>query len=118
MPFLLGCAAFAANRWLVVPRLVGGGFLRSHFNDLWMVPCVLPPLLWLYRRLGLRAHDAPPAVSEILFHLVFWSLFCEWLGPVLVPRSTGDPWDVLAYAVGALFAGLWWQRGTLFPHEL
>ncbi|HEY1050785.1 MAG TPA: hypothetical protein VGE39_13540 [Prosthecobacter sp.] len=114
LPFLLGCAAFAVNRWLVAPHMAGGGFMRSHFNDLWMIPCALPPLLWLYRRLGLRAHDEPPSVSETLSHLIFWSAFCEWLGPVLVARSTGDPWDVVAYAAGALFAGLWWRRHSLF----
>lgn len=114
LPFLTGCAAFVANRWAVVPRLAGGGFMRSHFNDLWMIPCALPPLLWLYRRLGLRAHDQPPTIAEILSHLVFWSVFCEWLGPRLVTRSTGDPWDVLAYAAGAFFAGLWWRRHSLF----
>lgn len=91
--------------------------MRNHFNDLWMIPCALPPLLWLYRRLGLRQHDRPPEVSEMVFHLVFWSLFCEGLGPFLVPRSTGDPWDVAAYSAGALVAGLWWRRRSLFRNS-
>lgn len=112
-PFLLGCAAFAGHRWLFRP-VAECGFMRNHFNDLWMIPCALPPLLWLYRRLGLRAHDRPPEVGEVVFHLVFWSAFCEWAGPHLVARSTGDVWDVAAYAAGALGAWLWWRR-TLLP---
>lgn len=118
-PFAVGCMAFAANRWLIKPY-VDSAFMRHHFNDVWMIPCALPPLLWLYRCLGLRAHDRPPTISEILLHLVFWSAFCEWLGPVLVAHSTGDVWDVVAYTVGAVLAGLWWHRRSLFasPHEL
>ena len=32
-------------------------------------------------------------------------------------RATGDPWDVAAYAVGGLLAGLWWQRDRWFPRR-
>jgi hypothetical protein len=102
--FLIGCSAYAINRWLVKPH-VHTGFFHSHFNDCW-----LPPILWLHRRLGLRPHDAPPQVSEILPHLVFWSMLFEWIGPKFVPHTTGDPFDALAYAAGAVAAGLWWHR--------
>jgi hypothetical protein len=108
-PFVLGCIAYAANRWLMKPR-VDSRFLQSYFNDLWMIPCVLPPLLWLYRRLGLRAHDRPPTWAEILSHLLLWSLISEWIGPQFIARSTADPWDVVAYGVGAVAAGLWWRQ--------
>lgn len=112
MPFLAGCAAYAANRWLIKPK-VDNSFMQHHFNDLWMIPCALPPLLWLYRRLGLRSHDDPPTLAEIGVHFAFWSVFCEWLGPVFISHSTGDAWDVLAYTIGAIFAGLWWHRHSL-----
>jgi len=107
--FLIGCTAYALNRWLI-KRHVHTGFFHSHFNDCWLIPCALPPVLWLHRRLGLRSHDLPPQVSEILSHLVFWSLLFEWIGPKFVRGTTGDPLDVLAYVFGALLAGLWWQR--------
>ncbi len=107
--FLLGCAAYAINRWLIKPH-VQAQFFHFHFNDCWLIPCALPPVLWLHRRLGLRSHDAMPQVSEISLHLVFWSLLFEWIGPKFVARATGDPLDVLAYTLGAVLAGLWWQR--------
>jgi hypothetical protein len=107
--FLVGCATYALNRWLVKPH-VHTGFFHSHFNDCWLIPCALPPILWLHRRLGLRSHDAPPQFSEILPHLVFWSLLFEWIGPKFVPHTTEDPLDALAYAAGAVLAGLWWHR--------
>lgn len=105
--FLLSCIAYAVNRWLIKPHL-HHGFFHSYFNDCWLIPCALPPVLWLHRRLGLRNDDRPPQVSEIIFHLVFWSVFFEWIGPRFISRATGDPRDVLAYAAGAVVAGLWW----------
>jgi hypothetical protein len=107
--FLIGCASYAVNRCLIKPH-VHTGFLHSHFNDLWLIPCALPPILWLHRRLGLRPHDHAPTLSEITPHLVFWSALFEWIGPKFVAHTTGDPADVLAYAVGAMLAGLWWHQ--------
>lgn len=110
--FLIGCTAYAINRWLIKPHL-NHGIFHSQFNDLWLIPCALPPVLWLHRRLELRTHDAPPQPSEIAGHLVFWSLLFEWIGPKIVAPTTGDPADVLAYAIGATLAGLWWHRERL-----
>lgn len=107
--FLFGCVAYCLNRWLIKPHLPSG-FLHSHFNDLLLIPCALPLILWLHRQLGLRSHDHPPTGLEIAFHLVFWSALFEWIGPKFVSHATADPWDVLAYLAGALLAGAWWHR--------
>lgn len=107
--FLAGCAAYALNRWLIKPYLPSG-FLHSHFNDLLLLPCALPPILWLHRQLGLRAHDQAPTGWEITLHLIFWSALFEWLGPKFVSHTTADPLDIVAYLVGAVLAGVWWQR--------
>ena len=106
--FILGCAAYTLNRWLLKPHLASR-FLHGYFNDLWLIPCALPPILWLHRRLGLRADDSYPRVSEILLHLAFWSVLFEYLGPKFMPHTVGDPLDVLAYAAGAAVAGIWWR---------
>jgi hypothetical protein len=106
---LMGCAAYAINRLLIKPH-AHVEFFHSYFNDLWLIPCALPSILWLHRRLGLRPHDLAPTFSEIILHLVFWSALFEWIGPKFVPHTTGDPVDVLAYVAGAIFAGLWWHR--------
>jgi hypothetical protein len=47
----------------------------------------------------------------------------EVLGPHLMRHVTGDPWDVVAYAVGGGLAYLWWHRDRWLPsapapHEL
>ena len=107
--FLTGCVGYAVNRWLIKPQ-VHAGFLHSYFNDLWLIPCALPPLLWLHRQLALRSHDHTPTISEIASHLICWSALLEWIGPKFVAHATGDPLDVLAYVAGAIGAGLWWHR--------
>jgi hypothetical protein len=106
--FLIGCTAYALNRWLLKPHLASR-FLHGYFNDLWLIPCALPPLLWLHRRLGLRANDDFPRLSEIALHFAFWSFLFEYLGPKFMPHTVGDPLDVLAYAAGAIVAAIWWR---------
>ena len=106
--FLIGCAAYALNRWLLKPHLASR-FLHGYFNDLWLIPCALPPILWLHRRMGLRTNDDFPRLSEIALHLVFWSVLFEYIGPRFMPHTVGDPLDVLAYAVGAIVAAIWWR---------
>lgn len=111
--FLLGTGAYALNRWLLKPHWHTGffqGFLHSHFNDLLLMPCALPLLLWLHRQLGLRPHDGPPGGLEILSHLAGWTVLFEWLGPKFVHQAIADPWDAVAYAAGTVVAALWWHR--------
>ncbi len=108
---LTACALYALNRWGLQPH-TASRFLRGQFDDLLLIPCALPWVLWLQRHLGLRAQDAPPGFGEVAFHLVVWSLLFELIGPHLM-RVTGDPLDVLAYAVGAILALAWWQRDWL-----
>lgn len=117
--FLAGCALYVANRWAVKPH-VHSAFLQGQFNDLLLIPCALPPVLWLQRRLGLRAQDEFPSLMEVGFHLMVWSVLFELVGPLLLD-VTGDVKDVFAYVVGGLVSWIcWrWQAGaTLRPHEL
>jgi hypothetical protein len=105
------CCLYVINRWLVKPHTTST-FLHGYFNDTLLIPCALPVILLLQRWMGLRKTDNAPDVSEILFHLVIWSILFEWIGPHIM-RVTGDPLDVLAYTVGALVAWIWWNHGQL-----
>ena len=105
---LAACGLYAINRWIVAPR-VAISFLHQHFNDLLLIPAALPPILWVQRRLGLRRHDGFPDWREIALHTAVWSFAAEALAPRIFPHATGDVRDVLAYATGALAAGVWWR---------
>jgi hypothetical protein len=107
---LLACASYAVNRWLV-PLALKGIFLRGYFADCLLIPAALPPMLWVQRQLKLRPDDRPPAWREIALHVVVWSIAAEVIAPHLFARAHGDPWDIAAYAAGALLSGFIWQLG-------
>lgn len=119
--FLAACALYALDRWVLKPRF-HTAFLHNHFNDLLLIPCALPLLLLLQRWIGLRRHDRMPTAGEIVLNLAVWSVLFEAIGPRIMPWATGDPWDVAAYALGGLCAGIWWHRRDIArrvrPHEL
>lgn len=106
--FLLGCAAYALNRFVLKPHF-SAPLLHNWFNDALLIPCALPPLLLAHRWLGLRKHDAAPTLLEISTHVIAWSILFELIGPHLMRGTTGDPWDVVAYLSGAVAALLWWN---------
>jgi hypothetical protein len=111
--FLTSVALYAANRWALKPALPAGEtFFRGHFNDLLVIPCALPPLLLLHRRLGLRRDDGPPRADEVALHLLVWSIFFEALAPLFVASAKGDPLDVVAYCAGGLASWLYWNRAA------
>ena len=105
--FLTTCVFYVLNRWLLKSH-IHSAFLHGQFNDCLLIPCALPLVLWLQRRLGLRLHDNFPSSGEIVFHLVVWSVLCEMIGPHLM-RVTGDVRDVVAYAIGGFLAWCWWR---------
>ena len=111
--FLFSCSLYVLNRWGIKPH-THNAFMRFHFNDLLLMPAALPVLLWVQRGLRLRTNDDPPTWNEIALYTVFWSILFEVIGPHLIRGVTGDPWDVAVYFIGAIGAGLWWNRRNLF----
>ncbi len=111
---LCACVLYLANSFLIPAH---GGYRASYLNDLLMMPCALPWVLWLHRRLGWRAEDRPPTVAETGGHLLVWALIAEVAGPRLFAHAVGDPLDVLAYSVGAILALFLWHAplGGLWP---
>jgi hypothetical protein len=108
---VLACGLYLLNRlWL--KQHVGGNFLHGHFNDLLLIPAALPLVLWVQRRLGVRPTDERPRWGEIGLHVAVWSFAAEWVMPHVTARATGDWRDVVAYAIGAVVAGCWWQAPT------
>jgi hypothetical protein len=107
--FVAACALYACNRWLIKPH-VDISLFHNWFNDALLIPCALPVALLAHRLLGLRHHNLPPTAGEVFGHLLGWATLFEIIGPAILGRTTGDPIDVLAYAVGAMLAWRWWGR--------
>ena len=108
---LVAVAAYAAHRWLV-PAALQAPWWSGHFTDFLLIPAGLPLWLWLERRIGWRRDDRMPQWREIAFVLVTWTIAAELIAPRIFQQATGDGWDALAYAGGAVVAGLSWQRTT------
>jgi hypothetical protein len=108
--FLGACGLYALNRFLLKPA-IAVPFVRGQLNDLLLIPCALPPLLLLHRKLGLRRDDAMPTLAEIVLHTVVWIVVCELIGPA-VWRGTADWLDAAAYVTGAIVSGCLWCGGT------
>jgi hypothetical protein len=108
--FLFALALYLANRLLIKPHLHPySPFFHGHLDDSLLVPVALPIFLLAYRALGLRPDNAFPRWWEIVLHLVVWSLFFKWFGPVVLHRSVADPVDVACYAGGGVVAWLLWH---------
>ena len=114
--FITGCVAYLLNR-LLFKHVLGSAFLHNHFNDLWLIPCALPLVLWIHHQLGWRG-VRPPTLAEVLGHLTIWSLLFEWWGPLWMLHATSDPMDVLSYWTGGLLAWAWWNRARLLRRPL
>jgi ubiquinone/menaquinone biosynthesis C-methylase UbiE len=104
---LLACGLYAACRWLIRPH-TEAVFWHAYSTDYLLIPAALPLWLWVQRRLGLRKNDFFPTWSEIGLVFLVWSIAAEWAAPKLFRTATGDWFDVLAYAVGAIIALAWW----------
>jgi hypothetical protein len=105
---VVACLLYLVNRcWL--RQDLGGVFMSGHFNDLLLIPAALPLVLWVQRKLGVRAHDQRPRWQEIGMHVAVWTMAAEIVTPLFTQRATADWRDAIAYAVGALAAGTWWN---------
>ena len=116
---IVACAAYALNRFFLAPLTAHDSFLRTHFDDLLLIPAALPLVLWFQRLLALRTHDQPPGAGEITFHLLLWSLISEWIGPVFLHHGTADLLDVAAYSAGAFASYIcWWMEISLAAKQV
>jgi hypothetical protein len=112
--FLSACVLYAANRFWGKP-LLGDSlhFLRNHLDDCLLIPGALPPLLYAFRKLGLRRDDSPPTFREVAEWTLLWSVAFEWAFPRFLHKGVSDWWDVLGYTAGALVSWQLWRVGSV-----
>ena len=110
---LAACLFYGFNRFWLRSHW-GGSFLTGYFNDLLLIPAALPPVLWFHARLGWRSAVEYPRATEIIFHVLVWSVIAELVGPHIFRAAVGDLRDVICYAGSGLGAGTWWHRDRLY----
>ena len=97
---------YLLNRFLLVP-LTGWRLPAWHGADFLaggLMLCFLNGLLLLARRRPLER------VFPASLFLLGCGLFWEIVTPLYLPRSVGDPWDVLAVWLGGLALLALWRR--------
>ena len=111
-PLFLACVGlYCLNRYAIRPNC-DVYFFHAWLNDLICIPFWVPIMLAGMRLVRLRRHDGPPTYLEIVVPLVIWSWLFEIYLPNLSMQSPpyhADPWDIVAYSIGALFAGCFWH---------
>ena len=109
-PLFLGSALLAAcyqlsKRWLHWPLPAG---LTSYLNDVLFLPLMLGLALAAHQLVyGRRATLPGPWVLAAWAGVALWF---EGLLPLWSPHAIADPWDVAAYAVGALGFQRWLNK--------
>jgi len=112
--FMISLAAYCLNSFVLKYSSVDNRFLQFYFNDLLLVPCVLPPILCLISIAGYRDSNKPPSHGEVLVCLCIWSIAFEVIGPLVSQKSTADPFDVAAYWLGGAVSWSLWR----YHHEI
>ena len=111
-PLFLACFCLYWVNRLAIKRLPHPAFFHAHFNDLICIPFFVPMLVLATRVCGLRPHDRPPQLHEVMIPLVIWSVLFEIvfpLHPYWRQWLVGDPFDILYYTIGACAAYVVWQ---------
>lgn len=111
-PLFVFCVLLCfANRWVLKPYFPNT-FFRGYLNDVICLPFWVPIMLFIMRRIRLRTDDLPPQSWELLIPLLLWS----WVFEMYLPSTEtfrglaiSDYRDILSYASGALFAGVFWK---------
>lgn len=109
-PAAIIAALYILNRLCFIPATTGPlhRLLAWHGADFLagaLMLCVVNGLLALTGRPPLRRFAA------VALFLLGCGLFWEMVTPLYLPRSVGDPWDVLACWLGGVALWLWDQYG-------
>ena len=97
---LMAALVAVANR-LAESQGVAIPVVHAWLDDVLMLPVALGAALWLHRRTGRSGTWTLPVAHAWVAVAVLTVVF-EIVLPQIDARATADPWDVLAYTVGAV----------------
>jgi hypothetical protein len=107
--FVVSALAYWSNFILLRYFSVHNHFLKFYFDDVLLVPCALPVILFFVAAFGFRDLRRPPTLSEIITCLIIWSIAFEIVGPAIMAKGTADILDIVAYWFGAGVSWILWN---------
>lgn len=100
--FLLALGVYLLNRY-GLPRLNLVAYKIPYLNDVLCLPVVLPVAWWLQQKLFPQSARPRLNGAQVFFTWLYFSIFFEGILPAYSEKFTRDYWDILAYAIGAIF---------------
>lgn len=83
--------------------------LDSFLDPLLFMPILLHLILWEQRFLFKKGSNYVLSWRQIVFILVFVTVFCEYFFPRWSDNFTMDYWDIFCYTIGALLFWLFFN---------
>ncbi|MDZ4666427.1 MAG: hypothetical protein SGJ00_00955 [bacterium] len=94
---------FALDK-LVQAVILAPNFVRNYLDDLLLIPLVMGASLQLQHYLVAKNFNF--SYTAILATCGFFTIAFEGIAPLLTKTYTLDPWDIMAYFIGAVFFAL------------
>jgi len=118
-PIFISCLfLYAINKFLIIRFDYLNILFLCYFNDILLVPCCLPPLLFVMHKIKLRRNHLPPTIIEVIIPLVIWTISFEIIAPLCFRKGTSDIGDIFAYWLGGFFCWFVWNYKYLFANKL
>ncbi len=109
--FLISSLIYFFNTYYL-KHLIKVDFFQNYLNDILLIPCALPPLIYLYVKLKLRNQKSFPTTLEVFSFFIFSSFVFECLGPKYLNKGVADYFDILAYAIGGIISNYFWNKNS------
>ncbi|MGV3586566.1 MAG: hypothetical protein ACO1OF_06175 [Adhaeribacter sp.] len=99
--FWLALSLYLLNRY-VLDFLGFTKYKIPYLNDVLCLPVVLCLALWLQQKLFPRTARPRLNIGQVIFTVIYFSVFFEGILPAFSSKYTRDFWDIGAYVLGGI----------------
>lgn len=85
-------------------------WFHAYFEDLLAIPLILKTALLTVQLLRTQWRAFTMTGTEIALITILFAIYFEAMLPLFKASYTADPWDLMCYATGAFFYGLWLNK--------
>jgi hypothetical protein len=100
--FLVSCLLFWLNQYLEKVQGIFIPFVHAYLDDLLAMPVVLGIALQVFQWIHPLKDNFRFSKVQVLVGWLYFSFLFEWLLPRWSDTYVGDPWDGVAYGLGAV----------------